>query len=47
MPPEAEAFKRYLPQTEIHLIEAGYFAIGKYTQRTARLILGLPKKTES
>lgn len=38
VPPGAEAFKRDLPQAEIHLIDAGHFAIETDTVTIANLI---------
>lgn len=38
VPPGAEAFKRDLPNAEIHLIDAGHFAIETHTIEIANLI---------
>ena len=37
--PGAEAFKRDLPDAEIHLLDAGHFALDEKTDEIARLIL--------
>ena len=37
--PGAEAFKRDLPDAEIHLLDAGHFALDEQTDEIARLIL--------
>jgi pimeloyl-ACP methyl ester carboxylesterase len=37
--PGAEAFKRDLPEAEIHLLDAGHFALDEKTDEVARLIL--------
>lgn len=37
--PGAEAFKRDLPDAEIHLLDAGHFALDEKTDEVARLIL--------
>ena len=36
----AEAFRRDLPQAELHLLDAGHFALDEQTDAIARLILG-------
>lgn len=38
VPPGAEAFKRDLPDAEIHLIDAGHFAVETHTATIAKLI---------
>jgi pimeloyl-ACP methyl ester carboxylesterase len=35
----AEAFRRDLPEAEIHLLDAGHFALDENTDEIARLIL--------
>jgi pimeloyl-ACP methyl ester carboxylesterase len=37
--PGAEAFKRDLPDAEIHLLDAGHFALDEKNDDIARLIL--------
>jgi pimeloyl-ACP methyl ester carboxylesterase len=37
--PGAEAFKRDLPNAEIHLLDAGHFALDEQTDEIANLIL--------
>jgi pimeloyl-ACP methyl ester carboxylesterase len=37
--PGAEAFRRDLPEAEIHLLDAGHFALDENTDEIARLIL--------
>jgi pimeloyl-ACP methyl ester carboxylesterase len=37
--PGAEAFKRDLPEAEIHLLDAGHFALDEKTDEIASLIL--------
>jgi pimeloyl-ACP methyl ester carboxylesterase len=39
IPPGAEAFKRDLPKAEVHLIDAGHFAVETHTKLIAGLIL--------
>lgn len=39
VPPGAEAFKRDLPNAEVHLIDAGHFAVETDTDLIARLML--------
>lgn len=38
VPPGAEAFKRDLPDAEVHLIDAGHFAVETHTATIAKLI---------
>ncbi len=40
----ARAFKRDLPQAELHLLDAGHFALDEQTDAIARLILGFMAK---
>jgi pimeloyl-ACP methyl ester carboxylesterase len=42
--PGAEAFKRDLPDAEIHLLDAGHFALDEKTDEIARLILDFMAK---
>jgi pimeloyl-ACP methyl ester carboxylesterase len=42
--PGAEAFKRDLPNAEIHLLDAGHFALDEKTDEIARLILDFMAK---
>ena len=44
VPPGAEAFKRDLPKAEVHLIDAGHFAVETDTGLIAELILGFMSK---
>lgn len=44
VPPGAEAFKRDLPNAEIHLLDAGHFAVESNTKEIADLMLGFLKK---
>jgi pimeloyl-ACP methyl ester carboxylesterase len=44
MAPGAEAFKRDLPNAEIHLLDAGHFALDEKTDEIARLILDFMAK---
>ena len=44
VPPGAEAFKRDLPNSEIHLIDAGHFASVSDTHLIAGLTLGFLKR---
>ncbi|KAL4867986.1 hypothetical protein BDV12DRAFT_186269 [Aspergillus spectabilis] len=39
IPPGAEAFKRDLPKAEVHLLDAGHFAVETETEEIGRLIL--------
>jgi pimeloyl-ACP methyl ester carboxylesterase len=39
IPPGAEAFKRDLPKAEVHLIDAGHFAVETHTDLIAELML--------
>lgn len=39
VPPGAEAFKRDLPKAEVHLIDAGHFAVETHTEYIAELML--------
>jgi pimeloyl-ACP methyl ester carboxylesterase len=39
-PAGAEAFKRDLPEAELHLLDAGHFALDEQTDAVAKLILG-------
>lgn len=39
VPPGAEAFKKDLPKAEIHLIDAGHFAVETHTEFIAELML--------
>ena len=43
-PPGAEAFKRDLPNAEIHLLNAGHFAVETETEEIARLMLAFLEK---
>ena len=43
-PPGAEAFKRDLPNAEIHLLDAGHFAVETETEEIARLMLAFLEK---
>jgi pimeloyl-ACP methyl ester carboxylesterase len=42
--PGAEAFKRDLPDAEIHLLDAGQFALDEKTDEIARLIMDVLAK---
>lgn len=42
--PGAEAFKRDLPNAEIHLLDAGHFAVETETEEIARLMLAFLEK---
>ncbi|TVY54534.1 putative hydrolase [Lachnellula cervina] len=44
IPPGAEAFKKDLPNAEIHLLDAGHFAVESNTKEIANLMLGFLKK---
>lgn len=43
-PPGAEAFRRDVPDSEIHLLDAGHFALDEQTDQIARLILDFMAK---
>ena len=43
-PPAAEAYRRDLPNAEIHLLEAGHFALDEENDEIARLILAFLAK---
>lgn len=45
--PGAEAFRRDLPDAEIHLLDAGHFALDEQNDETARLVLGFLAKHAS
>lgn len=44
VPPGAEAFKRDLPKAEVHLLDAGHFAVETKTAEIAELMLGFLAK---
>jgi pimeloyl-ACP methyl ester carboxylesterase len=44
IPPGAEAFKRDLPKAEVHLLDAGHFAVESHTEEIADLMLVFLKK---
>jgi pimeloyl-ACP methyl ester carboxylesterase len=44
IPPGAEAFKRDLPKAEVHLLDAGHFAVESHTEEIADLMLKFLKK---
>jgi pimeloyl-ACP methyl ester carboxylesterase len=44
IPPGAEAFKRDLPKAEVHLLDAGHFAVESHTEDIANLMLAFLEK---
>jgi pimeloyl-ACP methyl ester carboxylesterase len=46
VPPGAEAFKRDLPNAEVHLLDAGHFAVETNTEEIAGLMLDFLAKNE-
>jgi pimeloyl-ACP methyl ester carboxylesterase len=44
IPPGAEAFKRDLPNAEVHFLDAGHFAVESHTEDIANLMLAFLEK---
>jgi pimeloyl-ACP methyl ester carboxylesterase len=44
IPPGAEAFKRDLPKAEVHLLDAGHFAVESHTEEIADLMVKFLEK---
>jgi pimeloyl-ACP methyl ester carboxylesterase len=47
LPPGAEAYKRDLPNAEIHFLDAGHFALETHSAEIAELILAFLDRTHS
>jgi pimeloyl-ACP methyl ester carboxylesterase len=46
IPPGAEAFKRDFPKAEVHLLDAGHFAVESHTEDIADLMLRFLEKND-
>jgi pimeloyl-ACP methyl ester carboxylesterase len=46
IPPGVEAFKRDFPKAEVHLLDAGHFAVESHTEDIADLMLRFLEKND-